>query len=538
MLPVVLVPGTASATPLAPGPQPVTSNTDIVTAGLGGLYGAGGGTLTLSGVRAGTVTSAWLYWSGPTASSDPNVNATISFAGTAITGANIGVAAANCFGGSGIINSQAYRADVTALVSGDGAYAIANTTKDGLVARADGASLIVFFGDGNAGNDRRVYLYEGNDSNEPSTNEPAFTWDATLDGIEYSSGDAQLTLHVANGQAGDNDGTFELDGVTFASGTAFQGTSVPSATPTLGLWDIQSWDITPSLQAGTNTLALTHALVTDCLGLIVTTVSVVAPDETAPTLDVTITSGGVTYIPGTWANQPVIVTFSCTDEGELAAGIEPVTTTTLSTDGVDQQVASPPCEDAAGNVATPVTVTDIDIDQTAPAIAPIANQILDPTSPDGAPVFFDTVVSDNLTPTGQLVVSCVDQSAQSFVSGQTAPFGTTTITCTVTDLAGNAATTSFTVSVVSVGDLFDRLRAQINVTSTGTAQQRQMLLHVDIAEPLTDRAPQLSCLQLTRLDLYIRSQVSRRRITTGDANLLYAETQAIRMALGCDGTPR
>lgn len=150
LLPVVLVQSAAVATPLVPYPDPVIEATDMVVAGLGDLHDAGGGTIALSGIGEGSVSPALLYWSGPTNSSDPTANASISFAGSDITGSNIGVASSNCFGDLDFSSSLAYRADVTTLVTGDGNDAIANTTN--AVARADGASLIVFFDDGNTTN--------------------------------------------------------------------------------------------------------------------------------------------------------------------------------------------------------------------------------------------------------------------------------------------------------------------------------------------------------------------------------------------------
>jgi hypothetical protein len=55
-------------------------------------------------------------------------------------------------------------------------------------------------------------------------------------------------------------------------------------------------------------------------------------ETTPPVLEIaSITSGGDPYTPGTWTNQPVSVTFTCTDETALATGIEPSVTTTIST---------------------------------------------------------------------------------------------------------------------------------------------------------------------------------------------------------------
>jgi hypothetical protein len=244
-----------------------------------------------------------------------------------------------------------------------------------------------------------------------------------------------------------------------------------------------SWDITSYLTAGDNTLQVTNSGTADCLSLIVATVSVdaVVLDTTAPVLGVTITSGSMAFTPapGTWANQPVVVTFSCTDETELATGIEPSVTTTLSTDGQNLSVASPPCEDAAGNVATPQTVTNINIDQTGPVFVPIDDLTLTPTSPNGAPVIFIPAVTDALSSAGGLTATCVDQTSAPFTSGQIAPVGTTTITCTATDLAGNTSIESFVVNVGDPSDLLAKLRADTITRVTNPAAERALVATLD-----------------------------------------------------------
>ena len=91
------------------------TNTDWTEAGVGGMRGVGTGDIALSGVT-GTVTRAYLFWHGPTNSIDPGVNAAVNFNGTNITGTNIGFSSDNFWN---FQNSQAYRANVTGLVSGN-----------------------------------------------------------------------------------------------------------------------------------------------------------------------------------------------------------------------------------------------------------------------------------------------------------------------------------------------------------------------------------------------------------------------------------
>ncbi|GIU84065.1 MAG: hypothetical protein KatS3mg008_0840 [Acidimicrobiales bacterium] len=175
--------------------------TDFVQAGYGGVRGGDGtATLTVTGVT-GTVTRALLYWHGPTNSEDPTVNAEITFEGESVTGENIGLSNDNCWG---FANSQAYRADVTSLVDGDGTYSVSELIKiddaEDVVADINGLSLIVFFDDGDDSNNRDVVIFDGNDSNITNPYD-ADGWNVTLSGIVYESGTAAIDLHVADGQS-------------------------------------------------------------------------------------------------------------------------------------------------------------------------------------------------------------------------------------------------------------------------------------------------------------------------------------------------
>lgn len=250
-------------------------DTDWTTAGVGGLRGTGASSINLTGV-SGTVNQAYLYWHGPTDSTDPTHNANITFDGNAIPGSNIGFSQDNNWGRA---NSQAYRADVTSLVSGDGSYALS-----GLVPNdSNGASLVVFFDDGDSTNNRDVVTYDGNDSNISNTFD-ANGWNIALNGINYSTGTASLLFGVSDGQSFSDDAVL-VNGTTIAaSGPVFQGTSVPTTAGTSvgngALWDLLSFDITSLLTPGINNLSITTGVNGDALAAI--HISVDLPAGAAP----------------------------------------------------------------------------------------------------------------------------------------------------------------------------------------------------------------------------------------------------------------
>jgi hypothetical protein len=252
-------------------------NTDWVSAGVGAMRENGSGTITVSGIPEGSVIkAAYLYWHGPTNSIDPTINAHGFFNNNPITGTNIGFSSDNCWQ---FTNSQAYRADVTSLVTGDGSYVLTgfgsglffNQTN----ATTNGASLIIFYDDGNPSNNRDVFILNGNDSNIPNSYD-ADGWTATITNLNYSVGTANLQLHVADGQTYLDD-ALKINGSTLVpAGPIFQGDSVPPSPPdpnTSGnLWDIKSFNVTPFLSHGLNTLTLTTGVFPDngdCLSLVV-----------------------------------------------------------------------------------------------------------------------------------------------------------------------------------------------------------------------------------------------------------------------------
>jgi hypothetical protein len=235
-------------------------DTDFAYAGLGGLRGNGFGDIALSGVT-GSISRAYLYWHGPTNSTDPSFNANISFNGNAVVGTNIGFSEDNFWAQ---VNSQGYRADVTGLVSGDGTYSLSGLSPD----NSNGASLVVYYDDGDVTNNRDIVTFDGNDANYSNPYDPE-GWDVTLSNINYSGGSASLVMGVSDGQSF-ADGDFLLNGINI--GTIFDGITVPTTPGTSvdngGLWDLLEIDITPYLSIGLNNINLTHSPFEDAISAI------------------------------------------------------------------------------------------------------------------------------------------------------------------------------------------------------------------------------------------------------------------------------
>ncbi len=278
----------------------------------------GFGTLTVAGIT-GSVTSAMLYWNGPTSSSDPLANAKAMFAGNPIIGTNIGFSSDNCWGFN---NSQSYRADVTKFVAGNGQYALTGFGKDPPTVtnaiNTNGASLVVFYDDGDDTNDRDVTVFGGNDSNIIN-NFDAPGWNFTLSPINYTKGIGTLQMHVADGQRWLDDAVYVNNRQIAAQGSIFDGDSVPSANNGPfdfgSLWDIRDFDVTEDLAANPNSLKVTSGLYSDCLAGIVMVVDLPAgavppePDNNNPPVadagtDGTIKAGASTKLDGKASYDP------------------------------------------------------------------------------------------------------------------------------------------------------------------------------------------------------------------------------------------
>jgi hypothetical protein len=267
-------------------------STDFVVAGVGGMRNIGSATLAVAGIT-GPVTEAYLFWNGPSNDTSPTANANVMVNGNPVVGANIGFSHDNCWGYD---HSQSYRADVTGIVSaaGNGNYALAGFGAGEV--NTNGASIIVFFNDGNPANNRDVVIYEGNDSNIPNSYD-ADGWNLFLSGVNYTAGLASIQLHVADGQdfGPSNDDALVLNAAVLEPvGQIFEGNSVPSANNgpdnNGSLWDIRRWDITSFLSPGPNNLTLTTGSRIDCLGLVVAVVDL--PAGSAPSAESFFTGGG------------------------------------------------------------------------------------------------------------------------------------------------------------------------------------------------------------------------------------------------------
>jgi len=126
---------------------------------------------------------------------------------------------------------------------------------------------------------------------------------------------------------------------------------------------------------------------------------------------------------------------------------------------------------------------------------------------------------------------------QAYTSPFTLPDGVHTVTYRSTDAAGNVeGDQTLTVQVRGSSTMFADLSgliADLPLTgSTGQTLQTQ----VAIAEAMADAGQTgMACMQLANIDLQVKAQESKRRISRQEAAAIYAQTQELRNVLGCGG---
>jgi autotransporter-associated beta strand protein len=161
----------------------------------------------------------------------------------------------------------------------------------------------------------------------------------------------------------------------------------------------------------------------------VTVVDTTAPEISLPS-NITVEAtgpAGATVNFSTSASD-VVSGSVATNNTPASGSVFPLGTTTVTT------IAS----DAAGNVANQ-TFTVTVVDTTAPTITVSSDMTVEATGPAGATVNFSTSASD--------AVSGSVATTNNPASGSVFPIGTTTVTTTASDAAGNMASRTFTVTV-------------------------------------------------------------------------------------------
>lgn len=233
-----------------------------------GMRNLGYGTIDITGVPDGaTVESAVLLWDVLGESPDPSfADGTVD--GQAVTGTAWASGASPCWDGTSA--NYSYEADVTSLVTGNGAYDLADFASgdtDGSdpwdvgsdPPLLEGASLVVIYS-GDSLPQSTIQIAAGaaeTDSDNPT--------EATLDGFTVGDSPTVTTTYiVADGQMAGNTASFD--------GTVLPDVSFPGAAPQAApdysqgnLWDNVTTDVTDEVEPGDTSADLSVNGGEDCL---------------------------------------------------------------------------------------------------------------------------------------------------------------------------------------------------------------------------------------------------------------------------------
>ena len=205
--------------------------------------------------------------------------------------------------------------------------------------------------------------------------------------------------------------------------------------------------------------------------------------------------------------------------GELGNGTTTVTqstpvTVSLPTGVVPTGLGAEP--DAAIGYAL-VSADDLSLGQPA-------NVTVNATGPSGAAVTYAPPTVSDPYLTTLPTPSCAP------VPGSTFAIGTTTVNCTVSDVYGSSATTSFSVTVLGAGAQLGNLRQSVSGVGPGQVLSGTVNLASSLLAAGQIKA---SCLALTVFVVEVKVLAVFKDVTSGTANSLIASANRIQAVEGC-----
>jgi hypothetical protein len=164
-------------------------------------------------------------------------------------------------------------------------------------------------------------------------------------------------------------------------------------------------------------------------------------------------------------------------------------------------------------------------DTEAPTLTVPADLTTNATSAAGAVVTYVVTATDNV-PEG-LEVDCSKPSGSAF------PNGTTTVTCTATDAAGNSTTREFAVVVVDAAgqvlELIDKTRQFLGLPALSPGLKATL---ADVFQAVVARRKTAACTGLRVYELAVRV-LPGRALTPAERSELLADASRIRSVIGC-----
>jgi hypothetical protein len=188
--------------------------------------------------------------------------------------------------------------------------------------------------------------------------------------------------------------------------------------------------------------------------------------------------------------------------------------------------------DDAGNSSSCDQTVTVE-DHEPPTISCPASMTIEPTCPSGAVGTYTAPVGQDNCPGAQTTRTA------GAASGSVFPIGTTTVTYTVTDASGNTASCSFTITVKTVLQTLDDLRASVaaNNQLNGT-QKNGLLSKLDAAkQQIQNNNQNGACAKLADFINSTQNFISHGDLSASSGNAWISTATHIRNAIGCTSNP-
>jgi hypothetical protein len=216
------------------------------------------------------------------------------------------------------------------------------------------------------------------------------------------------------------------------------------------------------------------------------------------------------------------VSYSLAGAQAGAGSVAPGGVVTISAQGVTTITYF--ATDIAGNAEAARTLV-IRIDSTLPTLSVPANVSSDATGPAGASVAYTASAADNSGIAPSLV--CVP------ASGSTFAIGTTTVSCTATDAAGNLVNAAFTVAVSGAAEQTTKLiTAVLALRGINVSAAVTTLLTTYLQSALSSGNNNVFC---AVMGVFVKqvTALSGKSIPATSAAQLAASANRIRAVVGC-----
>jgi hypothetical protein len=164
-------------------------------------------------------------------------------------------------------------------------------------------------------------------------------------------------------------------------------------------------------------------------------------------------------------------------------------------------------------------------DTTPPTLHLPDDIVVDATGPDGAAVTYAVSASDDVTATP--LVECAP------LSGATFPIGVTTVECTATDDAGNAANGSFQVRVRGAAEQLAALIADVAALEMHPTLRRNLLAFLETAQSALEAGQQTDACRALGKFIQRVAAYDAHWISAVESAELRADAERIRAVVGC-----